>query len=71
MSGAEPEIKEQASSAEIEELKKQNRELTVSLLQERIMRINFQIQLLSEWRQRSQLELNNLLQSEPPGTEDA
>jgi hypothetical protein len=62
---------EQASSGEIEELKKQNRELTVSLLQERIMRINFQIQLLSEWRQRSQLELNNLLQSEPPGTEDA
>ncbi len=62
---------EQASSGEIEELKKQNRELTVSLLQERIMRINFQIQLLSEWRQRSQLELNNRLQSEPPGSEDA
>lgn len=71
MSGAEPEIKEQASSGEIEELKKQNRELQQVLLQERIMRINFQIQLLSEWRQRSQLELNSLLQSEPPGTEHA
>ncbi len=47
-----------------DQLKEQIRSLTCELLQERITRIDFQVQLLTQWRQQCQQELNNLLCNE-------
>jgi len=46
-----------------DQLKEQIRSLTCELLRERITRIDFQVQLLTQWRQRCQQELNPLLSS--------
>ncbi|RJR48284.1 MAG: hypothetical protein C4567_00205 [Deltaproteobacteria bacterium] len=54
-----------AKSAEeqdlIDQLNERINGLTCELLQERISRIDFQVQLLSQWRQNCQQELNRLL----------
>ncbi len=49
---------------DIGQLKEQIKSLTCELLKERITRIDFQAQLLTQWRQRCQQELNHLLSSE-------
>lgn len=43
--------------------KEQLKNLTCELLKERITRIDFQMQLLTQWRQRCQQELHQLLGS--------
>gem|GEM_PF-6063406 len=48
----------------IEQLSGQIKDLTCELLKERITRIDFQVQLLTQWRQSCQQELNQLLSSE-------
>ena len=48
----------------IDQLKGQINSLTCELLKERIIRIDFQIQLLTHWRQQSQQELNHLQSGE-------
>lgn len=47
-----------------DQLREQIKSLTCELLRERITRIDFQIQLLTQWRQRCQQELNPLLAGE-------
>ena len=47
----------------IDQLKGQTKNLTCELLKERITRIDFQVQLLTQWRQQCQQELNHLLSS--------
>ncbi|MEW6658159.1 MAG: hypothetical protein AB1424_05840 [Thermodesulfobacteriota bacterium] len=47
-----------------DQLKRQIKNLSCELLKERITRIDFQVHLLSQWRQQSQQELNHLLGSE-------
>lgn len=47
-----------------DQLKEQIKSLTCELLRERITRIDFQVQLLTQWRQQCQQELNHLLRSE-------
>jgi ATP-dependent RNA circularization protein (DNA/RNA ligase family) len=51
---------------DIEQLQRQIITLTRELLTERITRIDFQTQLLMQWRQRCQQELNHL----PAGEEN-
>jgi hypothetical protein len=48
----------------IDQLREQIKSLTCELLKERITRIDFQVQLLTQWRQQCQQELNHLLSSE-------
>jgi len=48
----------------VDQLKVQIRSLACELLKERIIRIDFQIQLLTQWRQSCQQELNQALGSE-------
>lgn len=43
------------------QLKAQIQTLTKELLQERITRIDYQVQLLTQWRQKCQQELNQLV----------
>jgi len=50
----------------IDQLKKQAKNLTCELLKERITRIYFQVSLLTQWREQCQQELNQIL----AGTED-
>jgi hypothetical protein len=45
----------------IEQLKEQINTITRELLTERITRIDFQVQLLAQWRQGCQQKLNHLL----------
>lgn len=47
-----------------DQLQEQINSLTCELLRERITRIDFQLQLLTHWRQRCQQELNHLLAGE-------
>jgi hypothetical protein len=47
-----------------DQLKEQIKSLTCELLKERITRIDFQVQILTQWRQQCQQELNRLLDSE-------
>jgi len=61
-----------ARGKEIEELQqklaqlfKERQKLTSELLQERITRIDFQVQLLTQWRQQCQQELNQMLAAAP------
>lgn len=49
---------------EIAGLNEQVKRLSCELLQERITRIDFQLQLLTQWRQGCQQELNRLLTTE-------
>jgi hypothetical protein len=49
---------------QVDRLNEKIRGLSCDLLKERITRIDFQMQLLSEWRQRCQQELNRLLAPE-------
>lgn len=51
---------------DIDQLQRQIKSLTRELLTERITRIDFQTQLLMQWRQRCQQELNHL----PAGEEN-
>jgi hypothetical protein len=46
------------------QLKGQIKSLTCEVLKERITRIDFQLQLLMQWRQQCQQELNHLLSRE-------
>ncbi|MDD2904284.1 MAG: hypothetical protein PHU44_17800 [Syntrophales bacterium] len=48
----------------IVQLEGQIKSLTCELLKERITRIDFQLQLLTQWQQQSQQELNRLLNGE-------
>ncbi len=43
-----------------DQLREQIKSLTCELLKERITRIDFQVQLLTQWRQQCQQELNCL-----------
>jgi len=61
-----------ARGKEIEELQQklaqllqERQKLTSELLQERITRIDFQVQLLTQWRQQCQQELNQMLAAAP------
>ncbi len=56
-----------------DQLEKQIKTLTCELLRERITRIDFQVQLLTQWRQRCQQELDHLLSNaeSPQSQEDA
>jgi len=45
----------------VDQLKGQIKSLTCELLKERITRIDFQVQLLTQWRQGCQQELHQLL----------
>lgn len=47
-------------------LKEQIENLTCELLKERITRIDFQMQLLAQWRQQCQQELNQKESSQKP-----
>ena len=47
-----------------EQFREQIKGLTAELLKERITRIDFQVQLLTGWRQRCQQELDLLLRNE-------
>lgn len=49
---------------DIDQLKEQIKSLTCEVLKERITRIDFQVQLLTQWRQQCQQELNRLLSRE-------
>lgn len=49
---------------DIDQFREQIKSLNCELLKERITRIDFQMQLLAQWRQRCQQELNHLLSSE-------
>jgi hypothetical protein len=55
-------IKDQTQN--IEQLNGQIKSLTCEVLKERITRIDLQVQLLTQWRQSCQQELNHLLSSE-------
>jgi len=57
----------------IDQLKEQIQNLTGELLKERITRIDFQVQLLTQWRQQCQHGLNHLLScgESSQGSEDA
>ena len=50
-----------------DQLKEQIKSLTCDLLKERITRIDFQVQLLTQWRQQCQQELNREENSQSPG----
>ncbi len=56
--------KPDSDAEDINQLTGQIKSLTCELLKERITRIDFQIELLSQWRQRCQQELNLLLAGE-------
>ncbi|MFZ5450266.1 MAG: hypothetical protein ACOZF2_00115 [Thermodesulfobacteriota bacterium] len=51
----------QDQDQDVDQLKEQVESLTCELLKERITRLDFQVQLLTQWRQQSQQELNQLL----------
>jgi hypothetical protein len=51
----------QKKDQDIEPLKEQLKSLTRELLQERITRIDFQVQILMQWRHNCQQELNLFL----------
>lgn len=53
--------KPESGGEDLQQLKGQIKSLTCELLKERITRIDFQMELLSQWRQRCQQELNQLL----------
>lgn len=55
----------------LEQLLRKGQELNAELLKERITRIDFQVQLLTQWRQRCQQELNQLLATNRDGESDA
>jgi hypothetical protein len=48
----------------VDQLNEKIKGLTCELLKERITRIDFQVQLLMQWRQHCQQELNQLLSSQ-------
>ena len=56
--------KSQDQDQNFDQLKEQIKSLNCELLKERITRIDFQVQLLTQWRQQCQQELNHLLSSE-------
>ena len=56
--------KSQAQDQNLDPLKEQVKNLTGELLKERITRIDFQVQLLMQWRQQCKQELNRLLSNE-------
>ncbi len=62
MKAAKEKSKDQDQS--FDQLKEQIKSLTCDLQKERITRIDFQVQLLTQWRQQCQQELNHLLNSE-------
>ncbi|MHB8067446.1 MAG: hypothetical protein ACYDIC_06055 [Desulfobaccales bacterium] len=62
MNAAKEKSKDQDQN--FDQLKEQIKGLTFELLKERIIRIDFQVQLLTQWRQRCQQELNHFLSSE-------
>ncbi|RJR38677.1 MAG: hypothetical protein C4567_12410 [Deltaproteobacteria bacterium] len=53
---------------ELAQLQGVNGKLHSELLQERITRIDFQVQLLTQWRQRCQEELNRMLAGQGQNT---
>ena len=56
--------KGQAQDQNLDPLKEQVKNLTGELLKERITRIDFQVQLLMQWRQQCQQALNRLSSNE-------
>ena len=56
-----PPTQKKDQDQDIELLKEQLKSLTRELLQERITRIDFQVQILMQWRHNCQQELNLLL----------
>lgn len=62
MKAAREESKDQDQN--LDQLQEQIKSLTCELTKERITRIDFQVQLLTQWRERCQQDLNYLLSSE-------
>jgi hypothetical protein len=62
MKATEEKSKDQDQNSD--QLREQIKTLARDLLKERITRIDFQVQLLIQWRQRCQQELNHLPASE-------
>jgi hypothetical protein len=56
-----PPTQKKDQDQDIEPLKEQLKSLTRELLQERITRIDFQVQILMQWRHNCQQELNLFL----------